>query len=82
MNNYDIFKFKENLLNLINNSGLMIGTAYFVVKDVFKELEEGYKICVEEEFKKSQTQNEDIELIQQNEQIGKQQEKNQDQSQD
>lgn len=62
MNNYDTFKFKEDLLRLINNSGLMIGTAYFIVKDVFKELEEGYKMCVQEEFEKSQIQNENIEL--------------------
>lgn len=41
--NFAIKQFYEALIQLINNCGLPIGTAYFILKDLTKELEQGYE---------------------------------------
>lgn len=49
---------KETIIGSINNSGLDVGTAYFILKDVFTSFENIYyaelnKECLEENKKKS-----------------------------
>ena len=41
-----LYKFRKDLENLINNSGLTIDAAYFVLKDVMSEIDELYKEAV------------------------------------
>lgn len=41
-----LYKFRKDLENLINNSGLTIDAAYFVLKDVMSEINELYKEAV------------------------------------
>jgi hypothetical protein len=38
-----LYEFRKDLENLINNSGLTIDAAYFVLKDVMSEIDELYK---------------------------------------
>lgn len=62
MNN-NIKKFYEALVQLINNCGLPIGTAYFVLKDLLNELQRGYEQAAEIESKeKSQQQTQTVEV--------------------
>lgn len=42
MNDKNMKKFELNLTNLINNSGLTIGEAYYIVKNASLELERLY----------------------------------------
>ena len=42
MNDKNMKKFELNLANLINNSGLTIGEAYYIVKNAFLELDHLY----------------------------------------
>ena len=64
--NYQLFKEKINYV--IQNSGLDIGVVYFILKDVFSEIEKLYyaqinKECLEEAQKindESKTDNENI----------------------
>lgn len=44
--NYQMEVFHEQLIQLINKSGLPIGTAYFIVKDCLNELEMGYRKAI------------------------------------
>lgn len=49
---------KESIINVIQNSGLDIGAAYFILKDVFTSFENLYyaqinKECLEESKEKS-----------------------------
>lgn len=41
--NFAIKQFYEALIQLINNCGLPVGTAYFILKDLTNELEHGYE---------------------------------------
>ena len=41
-----LYEFRKNLENLINNSGLTIDAAYFVLKDVMSEINELYKEAI------------------------------------
>lgn len=41
-----LYEFRKDLENLINNSGLTIDAAYFVLKDVMSEINELYKEAV------------------------------------
>lgn len=41
-----LYRFRKDLENLINNSGLTIDAAYFVLKDVMSEINELYKEAV------------------------------------
>ena len=54
MNNLSIKYFHQQLIALINNSGLPVGTAYFIVKDILNELEKTYLDCA---YKESQEDN-------------------------
>lgn len=47
--NTNINIFKENLVNLIGNSQLPIGTTYYVLKDVFSSIESLYNQTLEKE---------------------------------
>ena len=44
--NYQMEVFHEQLIQLINKSGLPIGTAYYIVKDCLNELEMGYRKAI------------------------------------
>ena len=51
MNNNDILymeRFKQNLISLINNSGLSIGNAYYVFKTVYNDLQGLYNEALKE----------------------------------
>ncbi len=54
MNNATIKYFHQQLMNLINNCGLPVGTAYFIVKDTLNELE---KMYLEYAYKESRKDN-------------------------
>jgi hypothetical protein len=41
--------YRNNLIDLTNNCGLTIGTAYYVFKDVLKDLEKEYIKAIEKE---------------------------------
>ena len=41
-----LYEFRRDLENLINNSGLSIDAAYFVLKDVMSEIDKIYKEAV------------------------------------
>ena len=41
-----LYEFRKDLENLINNSGLTIDAAYFVLKDVMSEIDTLYKEAV------------------------------------
>ena len=41
-----LYEFRKDLENLINNSGLTIDAAYFVLKDVMGEIDELYREAV------------------------------------
>lgn len=47
--NYNMLQFHDQLMDLINNCQLPIGTAYYVCKDVFGELERAFQQCVKAE---------------------------------
>lgn len=47
MNNFQIHSFYKNLCDLINNSGLPVATAFFIIKDVLNDLEKIYNKAVE-----------------------------------
>lgn len=47
-------EFKQNLYNLINQSNLPISNVYYVMKDVFKELEGIYLNTLQQERIKRQ----------------------------
>lgn len=54
MNNNDIIymeNFRQNLVSLINNSGLSIGNAYYVFKTVYNDLQGLYDNALKESFK-------------------------------
>lgn len=42
--------FKETLKNVIQESGLDVGAVYFILKDVFRELETTYYTQINKEF--------------------------------
>ena len=44
--NYQMEVFHEQLVEIVNRSGLPIGTAYYIVKDVLNELEVGYRKAI------------------------------------
>ena len=49
MNNYMIEDFHQKLIGLINNSGLTVGTAYFILKDTLNSLEKLYIQSIQED---------------------------------
>jgi hypothetical protein len=54
MKTIDCEIFRENIKNTIQNSGLNIGTVYFIMKDFCKELEVSYYNQVNFEAQKLQ----------------------------
>lgn len=63
---------KESILRLIQNSGLDIGAAYFIIKDIFCDVEKAYyaqlnKECLEEAEKINNEDNEKVNENQNNE---------------
>lgn len=42
MLNLQIEQFKNDIYNVLNNSNLLIGTAYYVMKDILYDLEKNY----------------------------------------
>lgn len=44
-----LYNFRKDLENLINNSGLPIDAAYFVLKDIMHEIDSIYKQEIERE---------------------------------
>lgn len=40
-------KFRNNLVQVINNAKLPIGEAYYVLKDVFRDVQDAYKEALE-----------------------------------
>ena len=61
MNNFQIHSFYKNLCDLINNSGLPVATAFFIIKDVLNDLEKDVdKDIVEKLAKKYRYTKEDI----------------------
>lgn len=59
--NYQIEIFHQEIINILNKSGLPIGVAYYIMKDVLKELEDAYIQAINKE--KNQTSEEVIEEI-------------------
>ena len=49
--NYKIELFKQKMIELINQSELPVGTIYYIIKDLFKQLENTYFQQVEKQFK-------------------------------
>jgi predicted house-cleaning noncanonical NTP pyrophosphatase (MazG superfamily) len=54
MKTIDCEYFRENIKNIIQNSGLNIGTVYFIMKDLCNELENSYYNQVNFEAQKLQ----------------------------
>jgi len=68
MNNIAIKDFYDKMLYLINNCGLPVGAAYFVIKDLLNEVEKAYYYSVEKDKEDLKTHQQDIN-IQNNEQF-------------
>ena len=49
MNNYMIDAFYKKLVKDINECGLPVGVAFFVMKDCLNQIETGYKLAINEE---------------------------------
>lgn len=62
--NYQMEVFHQALIDLLNKSGLPIGAAYFIIKDVLHELEVGYfKSVKKEQESKPEETTEEISLM-------------------
>ena len=66
MNNLTIKYFHEQLLQLVNSCGLPVGTAYFILKDVLREVEKVYNECLYKEAheENNSTETQTINLVQ------------------
>ena len=64
MLNLQIEQFKKNIYNVLNNSNLLIGTAYYVMKDVLYDLEKNYiqSLRSEQQYKYDKNFNETQEI--------------------
>ena len=51
MNNYNIEKFRQDLIEVLNNSNILIGSAYYVLKDILNQLEKEYYQAIKTEQK-------------------------------
>lgn len=65
MLNLEIEQFKKNIYNILNNSNLLVGTAYYVMKDVLYDLERNYVQSLKNEqlYKHDKKTNEVQEII-------------------
>lgn len=62
-----LYEFRKELENLINNSGLTIDAAYFVLKDIMSEIDGLYKEQIKREAAIAASQSEDAVAAQQDE---------------
>lgn len=64
--NYEIEQFHKQLVQLINNCGIPVGAAVYVMKDCYNELLRAYNDVLQEEVQEieagTHTQEEEIEL--------------------
>ena len=60
MKNLQISNLYDNLINSCTNSDLPVGTVYFVLKDVFRDIEQVYFEAIETEYLK---QNQEQEVV-------------------
>lgn len=51
MFNKDIESYRQKIIDLTNNCGLTVGTALFVIKDIYRDLEQLYYSTIKEEEK-------------------------------
>ena len=49
--NKEIEQYRRQLISLTNNSGLSVGAAYYVLKDVYRDMESLYYKSIQEELK-------------------------------
>lgn len=47
--NTQLYNFKNDLINTVNKSGLPVGIAYYVVKDLFIEIQNAYEATLKNE---------------------------------
>ena len=74
--NFAIKQFYEALIQLINNCGLPIGTAYFILKDLTNELEQGYEQAAKAETEQGSEQHTKEIEIQQPQEVLKEEKEN------
>ena len=51
MENLKLAGFRDQILQIISNSGLSVGTSLYVLKDITTEIEKLYQETVEKEYK-------------------------------
>lgn len=61
--NLRIETFRNNLLELINNSQLSLGTIYYILKDIYDEVEKLYYMDVNNQFLQEQAKEEEKENV-------------------
>ena len=61
--NLRIETFRNNLLELINSSQLSLGTIYYILKDIYNEVEKLYYMDVNNQFLQEQAKEEEKENI-------------------
>lgn len=47
--NTHLYNLKNDLVNTINNSGLPVGVAYYIVKDLFMDIQNAYESTLKKE---------------------------------
>lgn len=47
--NTQLYNFKNDLVNTINKSGLPVGIAYYIIKDLFMEIQNAYETTLKNE---------------------------------
>lgn len=52
--------FKKNIANVISNSQLPISVLYYVIKDIYRDIEQIYNETLEKELKEVQEEKENI----------------------
>lgn len=64
----NIEKFRQSLIDVINNAGVTVAIGYYVVKDIYRDLEKVYQDTLKEELTSSMesTETMDVPFIQVN----------------
>lgn len=47
--NTQLYNLKNDLVNIINKSGLPVGVAYYIIKDLFMEIQNAYEATLKSE---------------------------------
>lgn len=47
--NTHLYNLKNNLINTINESGLPVGVAYYIIKDLFMDIQNAYETTLKNE---------------------------------